>query len=236
MSIDPNKWLKTLPSRETKQFHKENEADPNVWINTIPKKNLNNPIRKYSITMMLFFVGLIFVSVIKNETRVLQKEIDGLEKNINSLKFDLHQAKLDHEVITSPENISKMAKEYLNFELISYDKSQIKHLNEKITVVAKLPQKKIKNEIDTKKLKLKVKKEIKKKKKELKKLQEMYSQPEKLPDEVKSHIAKRIEEKKDALKKLASDPKNTITVEKVQRWAAVQVVKVFFGMPIIPGR
>ena len=236
MNVDPNKWVNTLPNKKIKFDQKENELNPNVWVNTIPKTNLNNPIKKYSITFMLFFIGIIFVSLIKNETRLVQKEINILEKSIDSIKFDLHQARLDHEVITSPENISKLAKEHLDFELTYYEKSQIKHIEEKVNLVAKLPQNKIKKETNVKKIKLKVEKEIKKKKTELKKLQEIYSQPEKLPDEVKSHIAKRIEQKKHELKKLASNPKDAITLERVQRWAAVQVVKVFFGMPIIPGK
>ena len=36
---------------------------------------------------------------------------------------------MDHEVITSPENISKLAKEHLNTDLTFYKKYQIKNLN-----------------------------------------------------------------------------------------------------------
>ena len=39
----------------------------------------DNSIQKYSLVTILFVIGLIFVSVIKNETRNLQKEIDKLE-------------------------------------------------------------------------------------------------------------------------------------------------------------
>ena len=35
---------------------------------------------------------------------------------------------------------------------------------------------------------------------------------------------------------LYSSPQEVITLEKAQKWAAVQVVKVFLGMPIIPGK
>ena len=69
--------------------------------------------------------GLLFVSVVKNETRNLQKEINNLETSINLIKFNLDQAFLDNEVITSPENISRLAKEYLNINFISYKRSQI---------------------------------------------------------------------------------------------------------------
>ena len=43
------------------------------------------------------------VSAIKNESKILQKEINNLYASINTLKYNLHQASLDQEVITSPE-------------------------------------------------------------------------------------------------------------------------------------
>ena len=79
-------------------------------------------------------------------------------------------------------------------------------------------------------------KKIEKKKTEIRKLQELYSNPESIPDEIKTQVATKIEEKKNELKNLYSSPKETITLKKVQKWAAIQVVKVFLGMPIIPGK
>ena len=79
-------------------------------------------------------------------------------------------------------------------------------------------------------------KKIEKKKTEIRKLQELYTNPESIPDEVKTQVATKIEEKKSELKNLYSSPKETITLEKVQKWAAVQVVKAFLGMPFIPGK
>ena len=38
------------------------------------------------------------------------------------------------------------------------------------------------------------------------------------------------------LKKLYEDPVDTIGTVRIQRWAAVQVIKAFLGMPIIPGK
>ena len=90
-----------------------------------PEKNTLNSFKKYSFTSILFICGLILVSVVKNETRSLQKEINMQRTSINLIKFNLNQATLDNEVITSPENISMLANEYLNNNLTYYKRSQI---------------------------------------------------------------------------------------------------------------
>ena len=89
------------------------QLDPNRWLNTLPnhiKKNEEKSGKKYTLTIILFVLGLVLVSVIKNETRNLQKKISNLTASIDVLKFDLYQEKLDHEVISSPENISRLSK------------------------------------------------------------------------------------------------------------------------------
>ena len=49
-------------------------------------------------------------------------------------------------------------------------------------------------------------------------------------------MAKKVEEKKIQLNNIYHSPKETFTLERIQRWGAIQVVKVFLGMPIVPGR
>ena len=85
-------------------------------------------------------------------------------------------------------------------------------------------------------VKLKITKKIDEKKTELRKIQGLYSTPEKLPDAIKIKIATTIETKKNELKKLYSTPKDSIDLAKTRRWAAFQVVKVFLGIPIVPGK
>ena len=92
--------------------------------------------------MMLFICWFIIVSVVKNETRNLEKEINNLRASNNVIKYNLDQAILDNEVITSPENISKLAKEYLNKNFVSYKKSQIKKLEDDIKIISKPDKKK----------------------------------------------------------------------------------------------
>ena len=237
--INQDKWINSIPKTIIKFNEEENQVDHYRWVNTIPKKNIHNAVikysavKKYSLMGVLFVFGLLFVSVVKNETRNLGKEIDSLRASNNVIKFNLDQAMLDSEVITSPENISLLAKEYLNINFVSYKKSQIKQLDEDTEIIIK-PDKK--NNNLSKKIKLKIKKKIEKKKTEIKKLQELYSNPKAVPGEIKIQVAKKIEEKKKELKNLYNSPKETITLEKAKKWVAVQVAKVFLGIPIIPGR
>ena len=64
----------------------------------------------------------------------------------------------------------------------------------------------------------------------------MYSNPKSIPGEVKIKIAKKIEEKKGELKQMYESPSEIISLEKVQKWGAIQIVKAFLGIPIIPGK
>jgi len=129
--INQEKWIASLSIKNTRFSNIKNQINHDRWTNTIPKKNTHNSVHKYSLIAILFVCGLLFVSVVKNETRILQKEINNLETSINVIKYNLDQAIIDNEVITSPENISRLAKKYLESDLASYKKSQIKLLNKK---------------------------------------------------------------------------------------------------------
>ena len=256
MSMDPNRWVNTIPFIGAKFNQEKYKLDSNKWINTLPGKDDNTLIlsnvinsnpkssssKKYSLTIIVFVVGLILVSLIKNKTRDLQKEISTLQASINTLTLDLYQATLEHEVITSPENISRLAREYLESDFTSYRKSQIRQLNGEKKTLTKLEEKKDtktykkKSKFKSDEIKLQVAKKIETTKIELKKLQEISSSPEKFPDEIKLQVAKKIETKREELKKLASDPYSMVTSKKVHRWAGLQIVKALLGMPIVPGK
>ena len=234
--INQDKWINSLPNANKKIDEGSNVTDHYRWINTIQKKNKYSSIKKYSILTVLFVSGFLFVSVVKNETRNLERKINNLKASNNEIKFNLNQAILDNEVITSPENISRLAKEYLNTDFDTYKKSQIKNLSDNSPIIKETSIKKNNNKELSKNIKLEIKKKIKKTKIEIAKLQELYSRPEEIPDEVKMQVAKKIEEKKIVLKKLYSSPREVISLEKAQKWAAVQVVKLFLGLPVIPGK
>ena len=256
MSMDPSRWVNTIPFIGAISNQEKYKLDSNKWVNTLPSKDDNTLIltnvinsnpksssaKKYSLTIIVLVVGLILVSVIKNETRNLQKEISNLQTSINTLKLDLHKTVLEHEVITSPENISRLAKEYLESDFAFYKKSQIKQLNGKEKTLVKLEEKKDtktfkkKSKMKTDEVKLRIAKKIEATKTELRKLQELYSEPKKLPGEIRIQVAKKIEIKKSELKELSSDPYSIFRSKKAQKWAGLQIVKVFLGIPIVPGR
>ena len=236
--INNDKWINSLPNLNRKNDEGLSQIDNNKWVNTIPKKNTFNSVTKYSLMTTIFVFGLFIVSVVKNQTRNLEKEISYLKTSISSIEFNLNQAILDNEVITSPENISKLAKEYLSDDLVYYKKYQIKNLNDDNKILKNVSKKnnvKILNNLPEN-VKVKVTKKIKKKKAELAKLQELYNDPRSIPEEVKTKVAKQIEEKKFELKNLYESPKEALTIKRIGKWGAVQVVKVALGMPVIPGR
>ena len=237
--INQDKWIDSLLKTNIKFNEETNQIDHYRWINTISKKRTYNAVRKYSavkkytLMTVLFVCGLLFVSALKNGTRNLEKEISNLTASVKAIKFNLNQAILDNEVITSPENISRLAKEYLDTDFISYKKSQIRQLNEDTKTVIKINKKD--NNLSTK-IKSGITKQIAKKKTEIRKLQELYSNPGSLPGAIKTQVAMKIEKKKIELKNIYSEPKDIFTLERVGRWSVVQVVKLFLGMPVIPGR
>tara|TARA_B100000029_G_scaffold240130_1_gene237308 strand:- start:820 stop:1527 length:708 start_codon:yes stop_codon:yes gene_type:complete len=234
--INKEKWINSLPNAGLKYNEEINQLDHYRWANTIPKKKTYNSLKKYTLMTIIFVSGLLFVLVVKNETRHLQRTINNLEASINIIEFNLNQAILDNEVITSPDNISRLAKEHLETELGSYKRSQIKNLNnnlEDITEVNKISKK---EGSFTKKIKLKVAKKIEKKKTEILKLQELYSQPETIPGEIKTQVARQIDEKKSELKILYNSPEDVFTLKRVGKWSVIQVVKLILGMPVVPGR
>ena len=225
--INNDKWINSLPKNTPSLNKTIDYSDSEKWLNTIPKKDKYSSAKKKSFLGVLFIFGLILVSVVKNETRALQKEIDSLQSSLEVVKFNLDQAILDNEVITSPENISLLAKQYLNSDLTFYKRSQIINLGDNHDTFSGLKNKK--------KEKVNFFKKVQKKKVEVAKLT-LYNDPQSIPSEIKKKVGKGINKKKDQINKIYESPSDFLTLQKVTRWSAIQVVKAFLGMPAIPGR
>jgi hypothetical protein len=210
--INQSKWINSLPNVKKESDKTIDQIDYDKWINTIPKQEAYNSVTKYTFLTVFFICGLIFVSIVKNETRNLQKEINNLESSLNSIKFNLDQAFLDHEIITSPENISLLARKHLNIDFSPYKRSQIKQLNNPGKNIAVINKTKVHNP------------------------KKLYSRSKSISDEIKTHVSKRIEAKKEEIVNLYQAPESVIDLKKAGRWGVIQLVKAFLGMPIIPGR
>ena len=88
------------------------------------------------ISLIIFSVLMIFTSMIKTKTRIIEKNILIYEKKIANLQNNLHESELDYYYLSSPEVITKNIIEYSNEEYSSIDYSRIyfsldQFLNEK---------------------------------------------------------------------------------------------------------
>ena len=230
--IDNLKWTSTLPNKNFEKNEENKKLDSKIWISTIPKLKKENSFRKYTALSILFIFILISASITKNEARSLQKEINYLTEEIDNINYDIYRVKLEHEVLSSPENISELAKKYLETDLIIYKKYQIKDLNQ-TTLKSNLEEKKL-NLYKNKKSE--IIKTINEKKVELKQIKNIYKKPKNLPNKVSEKIKKIVNEQQSDLKNLYDNPNEIFKSKKVRKWAGIQVVKVFLGMPIVPGR
>ena len=79
---------------------------------------------KFIITLSLFISFLLVTSVIKNKTRVIEKNISKLSSKILIKSKDINEAQLDFHYLTSPAEIEK------KLSMIGFDNYQpIKYSN-----------------------------------------------------------------------------------------------------------
>tara|TARA_B100001057_G_C22590417_1_gene848750 strand:+ start:435 stop:770 length:336 start_codon:yes stop_codon:yes gene_type:complete len=66
---------------------------------------MNN--KKLFFSLSIFLVLMIVTSVLKNKTRLIEKNIQFYESNISDLKSNLYESQLDYFYLSSPRNIMK---------------------------------------------------------------------------------------------------------------------------------
>ena len=86
------------------------------------------PSSKLIISIVVFSCLLFFTSIIKNKTRVLEKNITSYQKKISYLEKELYESQLDFYYLTSPkilqEKLSFLTNEeysYMNISKIYLD-------------------------------------------------------------------------------------------------------------------
>ena len=105
-----------------------------------------------NISICIFSILLGITSIIKNQTRIIEKDIFKISKKIAIMKKDLHETELDYFYLSSPKNLSNKIKDLGFIEYVPMDFSRI-YLNyddftadqKKITILKTNDEEKIKN-------------------------------------------------------------------------------------------
>ena len=81
--------------------------------------------KKIFISLIVFSILMIFTSIIKTKTRIIEKNVLTYEKKIANLQNHLYEAELDYYYLSSPKIISENIIEYSDEEYFSVDYSKI---------------------------------------------------------------------------------------------------------------
>ena len=206
--------------------------------------------------------GLIFTSLVKNKTRLLEKELLYLDNEINSLNFNLNEASLDFEYLTTPKRISLLTKDFLDENFSYYKESQIKKSIKPEKDLAIL--KKLKN--DNTFTQLSTEKSVNKKSNvaieidnrrllATKNIETQITEDAFTGEETIKYLAilkklknnntvsqlrteESINKKSNVAKEIDNrhlqGSKKISVSKKVHNWAGLQIIKSFFGIPAIP--
>ena len=80
---------------------------------------------KIIITTIIFLILLIFTSAIKNQTRIIEKNIYKIDRKIATIEKDLHETQLDYFYVSSPGYLSEKIKQLAFIEYMPMDFSRI---------------------------------------------------------------------------------------------------------------
>ena len=107
---------------------------------------------KVILSILIFSILLSVTSAIKNQTRIIEKEIYKIDRLIAVKKKDLHETELDFFYLSSPSNISKKINDLAFTQYIPMDLSRIYFdYKDFINSKKKITNLKVNNEKKTKK-------------------------------------------------------------------------------------
>ena len=105
---------------------------------------------KFIFCVSIFVTFLIITSLIKNKSRLLEKQISNLNIKIAAKKKDLNEAQLDFYYLSSPAEIEKKLNiiGLTNYQPIKYSKiflkiSDFENIQKKLSTINNLNEKKI---------------------------------------------------------------------------------------------
>ncbi len=85
---------------------------------------------KLIISILIFSILIVVTSIIKNQTRIVEKKIYKSNISIEKLKKDLHEIELDYAYLTSPGYLYKKITDIAYIQYVPMDLSRI-YLNYK---------------------------------------------------------------------------------------------------------
>ena len=80
---------------------------------------------KFLFTIFFFVFLLTITSIIKNQTRIIEKNIYKIDRKILVLKKDLSETELDYFYLSSPNNLSNRTKDLALIDYVPMDFSRI---------------------------------------------------------------------------------------------------------------
>ena len=81
--------------------------------------------KKLLLSLSIFSILMIFTSIIKTQTRIIEKDIYFLQKKNASLENNLYESQLDHTYLSTPSAISSKIMEFSDQEYTSLEYSKI---------------------------------------------------------------------------------------------------------------
>ena len=77
------------------------------------------------VSLSIFFILMIFTSIVKNNTRNIEKNIGKLGREVSILEKELADAKIDFIYLSTPEKLKEKLADLTDTKYLSYDYSRI---------------------------------------------------------------------------------------------------------------
>ena len=85
--------------------------------------------KRFSVIFLILFL-ILFTALVKNSTKRVDDEIFATEENIRILKKDFENIKLEHNYLSSADNLLEFQTLYFEDELVKKDIQKIRILNQ----------------------------------------------------------------------------------------------------------
>lgn len=81
--------------------------------------------KKITLVVIIYLIFLVSIPIVKNKTRVIEKNISSFENKIIELEKNLQEAQVEFYYLSSPEVLTKNIKKYSNIDYTNLELSQI---------------------------------------------------------------------------------------------------------------